>query len=189
MDNDFITEGLESNRYLKAYHLVTRFESAVNEELEAMSRVVRETHPALFDADEKPTTRGYDSQTLRTLRTEVGMTKEDDEGNNLTINVGLEWVKHSEQPQGEPTVTEDTLCYVLYKIKYGSKRVFETVKETTREDDRWTELRFGEEQYDAPPKVAPGIVYRPVEVGQDVSDGLALLGDHFTEEYAPKLRG
>lgn len=117
------------------------------------------------------------------------MTKEDDEGNNLTINVGLEWVKHTEQPQGEPTVTEDTLCYVLYKIKYGSERVFERVKEATREDDRWTELRFGKEQYDAPPKVAPGIVYRPVEVGQDVSDGLTLLGDHFTEEYAPKLKG
>lgn len=188
MDNDFITEGLESNRYLRAYHLVTRFESTINKELEATCQAVRETHPGLFDLEQKPTTRGYDSQTLRTLRTEAEMTKQNDEGNNLTINIGLEWLKHTEQPQGEPTVTEDMLCYVLYKIKYGSERAFETVKEATREDDRWIELRFGKEQYDTPPKVAPGIAYRPVEVGQDVSDGLALLGDHFTEVYAPLLQ-
>lgn len=188
MDDQFVTDGLEDNRYLKAFHLVSRFESQITETLEAMCRSVRDTHPSLFEPDASLSTRDYTGSTLRTLRTEVEMIPEDDESNNLALNVALEWVQPSNQPEGRQNVARDTLCYVLYKIKYGSDRVWEAVVDETRADDRWTEIRFGEEKWDSPPKVAPGIGYVPVETGSKIDGGLETLEKHFTDVYAPKLR-
>lgn len=188
MDEQFITDGLAQNRYLKAQRLVTRFEAEVTDEIDAMCRSVRQAHPTLFDADASLRRQKHSGKTVRTIRTEVRMTRTNDEGNNLTINVALEWVEPAKQPTGHANVTADTLCYLLYKIKYGSARVFEAVKDGTRQHDRWVDLRFGDEQFDTLPKVAPGIVYLPVEAGSDIVDGLERLEHHFTDMYAPKIR-
>lgn len=188
MDEDFITDGLDQNRYLKAYQLVTRFESHMEAELVAMCRTVRDGHPELFEADASLETRDYDGSPLRTIRTEARMKPEDDEGNTLTINVALEWVEPSNQPGGQANVAPDTFCYILYKIKFGSERVWEAVIDESRNDDRWDEIQFGEEKYDRPPRVAPGIVYIPVETGEEIVEALGTLKKHFTEVYSSKIQ-
>lgn len=187
MDDRFITDGLLDNRYLKAHRLVTRFEGEMEAELNSLCREARDNHPALFDDDASPTYQTYTSNTIRTVRSEIDMTVTNDEGRNLTLNTGLEWVNPEEQPNAVGNINDDTLCYVLYKIKYGSQDAFDRVVEITKQDAQWTGIHFGEEKYDSPPKVAPGIVYIPVSSGEEIVNGLGVLRQHFSSEYGPLI--
>lgn len=115
------------------------------------------------------------------------MTVTNDEGRNLTINTGLEWVNPEEQPDAVGNINDNTLCYVLYKIKFGAQEAYDQVIDATKHDDRWDEIRFGEEKWDRPPKVAPGIVYIPVESGDAIVDGIQSLRQHFSSVYSSNI--
>ena len=185
MDEQFVSDGLTANRYLKAQRLVKRFETEVSEVLDQACLELCERHPDLFENDVSLSRNRISGSTLRTIRTEVRMKLDDDEGNSLKWNIGLEWVTPDQQPGGSPNITDDTLCYVQYKIQRGSKQRFGEVKQATREDGGWEDVQFGDELWDTPPKVAPGIVYVPVAEGEDIADAVDRLLHHFDQIYAP----
>lgn len=188
MDESFITDGLESNRYLKATKLVHRFETEVTETINQVCREIIDDHPGLFDADvdlrEKVLAAGA-SRTLATIRTEFPMNFENADGDTPLLNIALEWVEPEQQNVGEEW--DGSLCYTMYKIQHGSEPRFEDVRQRTESRDRWDDLHFGEDQWYHYAKHAPGIVYLPVETGPEITDGLRTLYRHFSEEYVPEL--
>jgi len=188
MDEEFVTDGLQSDRYLKTAKLVEDFESEVTEKIDQVCREIINAHPDLFDDDatrEEKIFRTGGSKTLATLRIEFAMNCDNEEGNTLKLNLALEWVEPEQQDQED--AYDESLCYVLYKIQHGSDARFDAVKQRTEAETGWDKLQFGEDQWFHPSKHAPGIVYIPVESGQEVIDGLQTLHEHFTEEYAPEL--
>lgn len=188
MDEPFVNSGLTDNRYLKAQKLVEQFESEIEAVLDETLRSIRDTHTDLIRPDASLGFRDYTGSTLRTLRTEGNLIPKDEMGNNLTFNLGLEWVEPAAQPHGTENVGEDVFCYVLYKIKYDSDATFNEVEEKTSQmNEKWGRIYFGEEKWDRPPKVAPGIVYSPVTSAEDLLLGLDRLEQHFAQIYAPLL--
>ncbi|UPV72736.1 hypothetical protein M0R89_09260 [Halorussus limi] len=189
MDEDFITNGLESDRYLKATKLVHSFESEVTETINQVCREIIDVHSELFDEDvdlEEKVLGADASQTLATNRTEFAMNFENEDGDNPKLNIALEWVEPGQQNE-EAGLHGGSLCYAMYKIQHGSEARFETVRECTESQDRWDQLRFGEDQWYHYSKHAPGIVYLPVESGQEFVDALQTLRRHFSKEYAPLI--
>lgn len=188
MNEDFITNGLEADRYLKADKLVHQFKQEIQQEIQSVCNEIKESHEDLFDADAslKPRAFGADAnQTLATIRTEFPMNRENEDGATPKLNIAVEWVEPEQQ--GEENADEGSLCYVLYKIQHGSESRFDAVKRRTESQDKWDELRFGEDQWYHYAKHAPGIVYIPVNDGLEITKGLQMLKKHFSEEYAPEL--
>lgn len=189
MNEDFVTTGLSSDRFLKADHLVERFEAEIREALEGLSDRICEQNETLFAANV-----GYSwkylgasaSRTLATMRNEFKTNRRTQEGDVPLVNVAVEWVEPDEQDVASDT--DGSLCYALYKIQHGSPSRFTTVKQRTLESGEWPQIYFGEDQWPSHAKEAPGIVFVPVETGEDLADGFRTLRDHFSTEYAPELR-
>ncbi|SIR88450.1 hypothetical protein SAMN05421858_4325 [Haladaptatus litoreus] len=188
MDENFINDGLNANRYLKATELVHRFESEITEVINGTCQEIIDDHPKLVDDDaslqEKVFAAGK-SRTLATIRTEFQMNVENENGNRPMVNIAVEWVKPEQQD--EEAAYEGSLCYAMYKIQHGSESRFETVRERTEAQDGWDELRFGDDLWHHYAKHAPGIVYLPVETGPEIKEALQTLKRHFSEEYVPTL--
>lgn len=185
MDEEFVTTGLQSNRYLKAEKLVYEFQSEVTSAMDEVCEQIIDDHPELFNEDVTRQERDFGAgsgNTLATIRTEMAMNRQNDAGNTPKLNIGIEWVEPDQQ--GEDGY-DGSLCYVLYKIQHGTEARFEKVRDRTESTDGWDELRFGEDQWYHPSKYAPGIVYIPVENGSDVVTGLETLREHFSKIYAP----
>lgn len=187
MDEDFITDGMNSNRYLKATKLVHRFESEIREAINETCRTIINDHPELVDGDpdlrEKVLAAGT-SRTLATIRTEFRMNVENEDGDRPLLNIAVEWAEPEQQDEEENY--DGSLCYVMYKLQHGSKNRFQAVREHTDPHD-WNELRFGDDLWYHHSKHAPGIVYISVENGAEIVDALESLRRHFSEEYAPVL--
>jgi hypothetical protein len=186
MNEDFITDGLDGDRYLKATKLVHRFQTELTAAINDVSRSVIDDHPDLFDPDvslDEKVLAADASQTLATIRTEFAMNFETDDGDTPKLNVAVEWVEPEQQGEGD--AFDGSLCYAMYKIQHGSESRLETVKDQTTTSDRWDNLRFGEDQWYHYAKHAPGIVYIPVKDGPQTRNALQTLRRHFTEEYAP----
>lgn len=190
MDEDFITHGLESNRYLKADKLVQQFRNQIREELEDISKQIAEAHPELFE-DGVNLDYGHfgieNSRTITSIRVEFETKREHEEYGNRLLNLGLEWVESGEQEYENDL--DGPLCYVLYKIQRGSTDRFNQVQNRTAESEDWNHIRFGEDQWPYKRKEAPGIVYIPITDGTEIIEGLQSLQDHFSKEYVPLLQG
>jgi hypothetical protein len=190
MDEDFITNGLKSNRYLKADKLVQQFRSQIRGELEAVSEQIIEEHPELFEKDVHLDYEHFgidNSRTITTIRIEFETTREHEEYGTRLLNLGLEWVEPGEQDYEDDL--DGPLCYVLYKIQRGSEDRFTQVQHRTADREEWKQIRFGEDQWPYKRKESPGIVYIPVTDGTEIVDGLQSLQRHFSKEYAPLLQG
>lgn len=188
MDEDFITDGLESNRYLKADKLVQRFRKQISDELETVSEQIVENHPELFDEDVDLDYNEFgveNSRTLTTIRVEFEMNSEHETYGPRLLNLGLEWVEPEEQDRDD--VSGTALCYVLYKVQRGADARFSAVQQQTAAADRWNQIQFGDDQWPYKRKEAPGIIYIPVTNGSEIAHGLQTLQRHFSEEYAPVL--
>lgn len=188
MNEDFITNGLEADRYLKADKLVQQFRNQIREAIEDVSKDIIEANSSLFPEDVSLEYNDFgieNSRTLTTIRVEYDLQKEHEEYGTCRLNIGLEWVESGEQDA--ESQSDGTLCYVLYKIQRGSENRFNEVKDRTVDSNRWGEIHFGKDQWPYKRKEAPGITYIPVESGSEISDGLRTLKEHFSEEYAPVL--
>lgn len=181
MTNDTLTDGLTNDRYVKAVRLVNDFEDEVYDRIEdTLDDIMTSDQEGLFDYNQGHNTGRYrdPGPTYGTLRIEGTMVETDDDGHNLTLNVGLEWVKP--ETQGLNEWPEPLLCYVYYKIKYAPTEPFQAVAAATRESDEWDVISVGDEQWDSGQRVAPGIFYVPVVDGDDIEEGLSILGEHCT---------
>jgi len=181
MSNDTLTDGLTNDRYVKAVRLVDDFEDEVYEAIkETLKSIMAGDVARLFEND-----LGYDKghnptpgPTYGTLRFEGTMIQTNSDGNNLKLNIGLEWVEP--ETQGLDEWPEPLLCYVYYKIKYAPTEPFQAIAAATRESDEWDVIRVGDELWDSGQRVGPGIFYVPVADGDDIDEGLSILGDHCT---------
>lgn len=79
----------------------------------------------------------------------------------------------------------DAYAYVQYKIQHGSQAVYDTVRDTTTDDNAWPDIRFYDDQWYSPQKHAPGIVAIPLTESEALDEHLTTLQHHFTKVYAP----
>lgn len=187
MSDEFITEGLADDRYIKADLLINRFRDRVFDALSETSRAIIDDHESLFEPgvelDSKPF--GTGGRTLSTLRVEFDLRREHEEFGSLKLNFGVEWVDPDEQD--ESTVGDRSLCYVYYKIQRGSETSFNAVEQRTAQHSDWEFIQFGSDQWPYRRKEAPGIVYIPVGDGPELMEGLETLRQHFSKVYAEEL--
>ena len=189
MNEEFITNGLEADRYLKADKLVHQFREQIRQEIEDVSARIIEAHSELFDEDVSLDYGEFginNDRTLTTIRVEYKLNREHKEYGTRLLNIGLEWVEPAEQDTVSSGV--HALCYIFYKIQRGSDTRFKNVKERTVDKDRWDVIQFREDKWPYTPKEAPGIVSIPVESGPEIVEGLQTLKEHFSEVYAQELR-
>jgi len=133
MNEEFITNGLDDDRFLKADTLVRRFRGQIRHELEAVLESLVETHEQLFETEPDLDYEAFGTDNLRTLttiRVETELAQEHEEYGTRLLNVGVEWVDPEEQRFQD--FSDGALCYVLYKIQRGTETRFEKVKDTTK---------------------------------------------------------
>jgi len=176
MSEDFLTKGIENDRYLKAAELVDRFEDEVYEEIrKVFDDFVKEND--LFIGDGSPDERRRPTRgtaTMATHRIDCTMSRvqaDEEDPENLILSVGFEWVNPAKQ--GEDTSSDEALTYVYYKVKYASEENYEKVCDLTDNPD----ILCGEEMW----RNAPGIFYIPVEKGGDFREGLRVLKEHLSK--------
>jgi len=176
VSEDFLTKGIENDRYLKAVELVDRFEDEVYEEIrKVFDDFVKEND--LFIGDGSPDERSRPTRgtaTMATHRIDYTMSRvqaDEEDPENLIVSVGFEWANPAKQ--GEETSTDESLTYVYYKIKHGDEEEFEKVCDLTENPD----ILCGEEMW----RWAPGIFYIPVKKGEDFREGLRMLREHLAK--------
>jgi len=176
MSEDFLTKGIENDRYLKAVKLINQFEDIVPKEIRKIfDDFVKESNLFIGNGspDRRPNPTKY-SGTLATHRidytmSQVEINKENPE--NLKLSVGLEFVKPAKQD--EDVTSGETLSYVYYKVKDSTVENYEKVCGLTKNSD----IRFGEGMWNN----APGIFYIPIENREDFRNGLKILREHFSK--------
>ncbi len=178
MDAEFLTKGLEKDRYLKSVKLSEEFEKKVYKTIRDVFDELVEEQKGLFTEDVSPDernnpTRGY--ATLATLRIDYrlarGKISDEEERSNKALTVGLEIVDSGKQFRDMEA--EGSLSYVYYKIKNDDEQNFIEVKSQTEDP----EINFGEDMWNN----APGIFYIPVKDGEGFREGLKILRDHFSK--------
>lgn len=185
MTDETIRGGLENDRYLKALKLVDQFETSVLDALEGAGREMLSRNGFDLDRTFDRTAFGEDySATLATIRVECKLYRDGDPDTPPKLNIALEWT----DSDGSEAGGEAPLCYVQYKIQHGSQEAYQHVREATETGDSWSEIEFGEDQWYHPSKHAPGTISIPVDDGTELDTHLALLVDHFSDVYAPRLR-
>ena len=174
MEEEFLTKGLEKDRYLKAVKLSEEFEKEVYRTIRDVFDELVEEEKDLFAEDVSPDKRnnpagGY--STLATLRIDYRLALKEKDSPNKALNVGLEIVDEGKQYQDMDS--DGSLSYVYYKIKNDDEQNFMKVKSQTEDPN----INFGEDMWNN----APGIFYILVKEGEDLKDGLRRLRDHFSK--------
>lgn len=183
MNEEFITNAIEKDRYLKADRLVDRFEEILNRELENTYKQIVEDNPALFPNDVTIDSGNHEAgESLRTFRVYAPLKKvdsDDEESNRLQLYLGIEWTEP--EVRGEESPSNTSLCVVLYKVRTPSRprstplEDYETVKHKTIADEDWN-LRFGDDIHTSDVKT----IYTPVNNAEELKQGLTELREHFS---------
>jgi hypothetical protein len=177
MNEEFITKGIENDRYLKAVRLYKQFEEEMFTTLENVSKNVVEAEPDWFVEGVKQSRniQRHRTDPLGYLRVDNKMARVNETGDRLKFHVCIEWsqpeaYRHDEQ-------TDGALCIVFYKIKNLDQAEYEHVRQQTEQADRWSEIQFDDDLWDND----LGLFYIPVESGPAVKSGFETLTDHFLE--------
>jgi hypothetical protein len=121
MTDEFIAQGLEADRYLKAMRLVDQFDSEIEAKLQQICGRMEEAHPDLFspDASMSPLTKRSPNPAIAFSRVNYPMARKKSATNaeQLTLNVHLYWRDPTDTVQRD---IEGTLRQFGYKIK-GAK--------------------------------------------------------------------
>ena len=136
MNEEFITEALKNDRYLKAARLTEQFEEEIVRELRNFLKETIEKRPELFVDDpslSKSQTR-VRTEPLAHARMQATMNRVNSDGEDLTFYVSVEWT----QPEIHGQEADGALCLVLYKIKNLARAEYNRVKQQTQSDPDWT---------------------------------------------------
>lgn len=177
MNEQFITNGIENDRYLKAVRLYKQFEEELCQEIKNVSQELIEQRPDLFVDDATPQKSLSRRRTapLGHMRMDNDLRRVNDDGKRLTLNIAIEWAQPEIHGHDEPA--EGALCIVLYKIKNLPKAEYERVKQETQSQSSWTDIQFDDDVWNS----GLGIFYIPVMDGPDVKEGFQTLQAHFLE--------
>jgi len=181
MTEEFLTKGLQNDRYLKALRLIDGFENEIGAVLHRFGQRMVAEQPDLFetnpDGDER--TNRTPSSALAHTRINYPLTGERAPEGDQTrmLNVHLYWVTPE---QYNRTGIDGALRAFGYKIKYADREVDDRVVEETHARD-WP-LHTSESPYDS--NIA---FYRHVSSMAEIEETMDTLVRHFSEfgeEYA-----
>ena len=177
MNEEFITEGIENDRYLKAVRLYKQFEEELLRELRNRSEETIEQRPDLFVDDVSPSKSVSRRRTtpLGHMRMDNEMRRVNGDGERLVFHISIEWTRPAVHGQDDPA--DRALCLVLYKIKNLARSDYERVKQQTRSASEWDEIRFDDDVWNSD----WGIFYIPVSDGPEIKNGFRTLQEHFLE--------
>jgi hypothetical protein len=178
MNEEFITNGIKNDRFLKALTLVDQFESEMVREIRNVAEATAEQAPALFVDDptpQKSVNLRRNSPPLGNMRMDTKMSRVNASGERLTWNLAIEWAQPAIHGHDEPR--DQALCVVLYKIKDCPTEDYQRVKRATRQESRWDAIQFDDDVWNSD----WGIFYIPVTSGPEIKDGFQTLQEHFLE--------
>jgi hypothetical protein len=179
--DEFLTRGLEQDRYLTALRLTEEFETQMAATLRTFGRRMVDQHPDLFatnpDGDEH--TNQSTSSTLAHTRVNYAMAGEraPDRDRTLKLNVHLYWLRPAEYDR---TDIDGALRAFGYKVKYADRSIDDRIASETRASE--FAVRSAENPYDA--NIA---FYRHVSSAADIEETADALVDHFStfgDQYA-----
>lgn len=181
MTDEFLTEGLENDRYLKALRLIDQFEDEIEAILlEFDQRMVNE-QPDLFDRSTDPNLNTNRSPTnglaLHRINHPMKGLRAPDSSKAQRLNVHLYWMPPTEYGR---TDVDGALRAFGYKIKGADGDVDDRVIEQTRAHD-WP-LETSGNPYDS-----NTTFYRHVSSITEIEETAEILVKHFSEfgdEYA-----
>lgn len=177
MNDGFVTQALQGDRYLKAIKLIGRFETELERQLEHTVREIVSENPHLFSDTAEPDfrQRRSSSSVPAFARTDYKMDRyktDDPDANQLSMSLRIHWV--------EPTALghegDGALAISVLRVKYAGDEDHQRVKQATTEDE-WPSLHFGEDPWGS----SPGIIYTPVETAEDIERSHETFRDYFAE--------
>lgn len=181
MTDEFLTKGLQNDRYLKAIQLIEQFEGEIEATLRRFGQRMVDEHPRMFatvpDGDER--TNRSPGSALAHTRVNYPMSgpRAWDMDQTWQLNVHLYWVNPT---QYDRTDVDGALRAFGYKVKYASEETDHKVVQETRARD-WS-LDMSSNPYDS--NIA---FYRHVSSAAEMEDTADTLVRHFGtfgDEYA-----
>lgn len=175
MTDEFLTEGLRNDRYLKAIRLVEQFETEMEARLLDLGQRMVDEHPDLFGSSVDPhvRTRQNSNSSLAHQRIHYkldGIQVPEGEKSQY-LNVHLYWMAPTEYAR---TDIDGALRALGYKIKRGALSVDDWVVEQTKKND-WP-IETSENPFD------DNIVfYNHVSSVDDIEATSDTLVEHFAE--------
>jgi len=177
MNEDFISKGLENDRYLKAIRLGKQFEEELFTTLKNVSQDVIESIPSWFpeEIDHDQNLTRQRSEPMGHLRVDTPMARVNAAGEQLKFHVCIEWTQPSVHRQDEHA--DGSLCIVFYKIKNLDRAEYDAVKAQTAEADKWDAIQFDDDLWNSD----LGLFYIPVDSGPAITEAFETLKAHFLE--------
>lgn len=173
MNDEFITEAIRNDRYLKAARLTEQFEDEIARELRNFLEETIEQRPEIFVDDATPSMRRTRVRTepLAHTRVQADMKRVNDDGDHLRFYIAIQWT----QPELHGEKADGALCLVLYKIKNDTREEYTRVKQQTKAEPNWDDIRYSTDAWNN----GRGIFYLPVTEAHDIKEGLQTLRQHF----------
>ncbi|MFP8955056.1 hypothetical protein ACLI4Z_19180 [Natrialbaceae archaeon A-arb3/5] len=175
MTDEFLTQGLQEDRYLKAIQLIDQFENEIEATLLEFGQRMVNAQPDLFDPNPDPdtNTNRTSSSTLTHTRINYDLTgpQAPDSDQTLILNVHLYWVTPTEYGR---TDVEGALHAFGYKIKYASEDTDDRVVQQTLTGD-WP-IETSSNPFDS-----NTAFYRHVDSTEDIENTAEVLVEHFAE--------
>ncbi|WP_336001233.1 hypothetical protein [Halorientalis halophila] len=173
MSEEFLTKGLQSDRYLKALRLIKQFENEIEAILHEFDQRMVDEQPGLFDSSTGLSVRTNQSPSsgLATHRINHAMKGPRAPDSNQRLNVHLYWMPPTEYNR---TDVDGALRAFGYKVKGAQSASDDRVVEQTRAGD-WS-VETSENPYDS--NIA---FYDHVSSAEEIEDTLETLVRHFSE--------
>lgn len=179
MSEDFVTNGLTNDRYLKALRLIDQFQDEIAALLKQFDQTMVEAQPDLFEPGRNPKVKKSTSpgSGLANHRINHHLTGPKAPDGNLRLNVHLYWLSPAEYNR---TDIDGALRAFGYKIKGADTDIDTRVVQQTRTED-W-EIDIADNPYDN-----NKVFYRHVSSRSEIEETMAVLVDHFEaygDEYS-----
>lgn len=172
MTDDFLTQGLQEDRYLKAVRLIDQFESEIEARLHNVGQKMMDRQQDLFESGiEGNEYSGHDSSVLAYARVDFPMIRVKRLGSDqqLKLNVHLYWSDPTKYNRAD---IDGALRAFGYKIKNAAKEDNEHVIAETRDWPLETSTD---------PFTSTTVFYRHVDSESDIQRTAETLIDHFGE--------
>jgi hypothetical protein len=180
MTDEFLTEGLRNNRYLKALRLPEQFDDQIEARLKQFDQRMVDAQPEFFDTSDSPSFKAEHnpSSGLAWQRINHPMNGPDAPVGNQKLNVHLYWMEPNRY--GRPDINGAVRAFG-YKIKNADVDADQEVQSATHNDE-WS-VETSENPFD------DNITfYRHVSSVPEIKDTEETLVEHF-KKFGGRYRG
>lgn len=181
MTDEFLTKGLQNDRYLKAIQLIEQFEDEIGATLRRFGQRMIAEHPRLFatdpDGNERTSTSPGSGLAFSRVNYPMSGPRARDTDQTWQLNVHLYWLNPAEYDR---TDVDGALRAFGYKVKHAHEDIDRTVVQETRARD--CSLNMSSNPYDS--NIA---FYRHVSSATEMEEAADTLVQHFGtfgDEYA-----